>query len=293
MPENDYKKLYEDTAAELKQCQVDAQQAAKLLLRRDIALTEANEMLTQTNKAKSEFISLAAHQLRTPVATINWYTGSLADGKESENLSEKQMKKVRQIQSSSVHMAELIDTFLLMSRLELGTEGEQRKDIDLGVLIDEVEADLQFLMSQKNLHYTKSVDVKPQICADRNMLKSIVQNLLSNAMKYTPENGSIEMGVSVENVGVDFGGRSLSKDSLCFKVKDTGYGIPKAEQGKIFERLFRAENAVDKEIQGTGLGLYIVRLMIVQLGGEIWFSSEESKGTTFYVIIPVHMISTC
>jgi len=152
MSDHDYKKLYEDTSEELEQCQVDAKKAAKLLMRRDIALTEANNLLRQTNKAKSEFISRAAHQLRSPVATINWYISNLVDGKEKKNFSEKQESKLLQIQSSSKHMAELIDTFLLMSRLELGTSGENRKDIDFDVLLNDIKMDMNYMISQKTSH---------------------------------------------------------------------------------------------------------------------------------------------
>jgi len=293
MSDHDYKKLYEDTSEELEQCQVDAKKAAKLLMRRDIALTEANNLLRQTNKAKSEFISLAAHQLRSPVATINWYISNLVDGKEKKNFSEKQESKLLQIQSSSKHMAELIDTFLLMSRLELGTSGENRKDIDFDVLLNDIKMDMNYMISQKNITYETAIDVNTPVCADRNMLKSIVENLISNAVKYTPKEGSVTSSFSVLVSGKDFGGRSLQKESLCVKVIDTGLGIPKEQQGRIFERLFRADNVLSKDIQGTGLGLYIVKLMILQFGGDIWFSSVENEGTSFFVSIPVHMISAC
>jgi len=125
------------------------------------------------------------------------------------------------------------------------------------------------------------------------MLKSIVENLISNAVKYTPKEGSVTSSFSVLVSGKDFGGRSLQKESLCVKVIDTGLGIPKEQQGRIFERLFRADNVLSKDIQGTGLGLYIVKLMILQFGGDIWFSSVENEGTSFFVSIPVHMISAC
>jgi len=288
-----YKKLYTDTAIDLKQCRGEAQQAAKLLLRRDIALTEANDLLRQTNKAKSEFISLAAHQLRTPVATINWYIDNLISGKEKDSFSEKQHKKLTQIKSSSRHMAELIDTFLLMSRLELGTSGETRKDVDFEILLHDIKVDVEYLLSEKKINYTTHVDVATEICADRSMLKTIVENLVSNAIKYTPHEGDVDVSFGVTQENQEFGGRKVKQQSLTFTVSDSGYGIPQDQQGRIFDRLFRAENVVDKDIQGTGLGLYIVRLMVMQFGGDIWFASEEDKGATFYVSIPVHMISSC
>lgn len=285
--------MYEDVSAELKKCQLDSDKAAKLLMRRDIALTEANHLLKQTNKAKSEFISLAAHQLRTPVATINWYSGSLLNGKESKGFAKQQINKLLQIHTSSQHMAELIDTFLLMSRLELGTEGENRKDINFNTLMNGLDQELGILISEKKITYTKDIDVQEVICADRNMVVAILQNLISNAIKYTPDKGSVSVEIKIKQEGEKFGGRNIKRKSLTIEVEDNGFGIPKTQQSRIFERLFRADNVVNKDINGTGLGLYIVQLMIRQLGGDIWFVSEEGEGTIFHVAIPVHMISSC
>ena len=107
----------------------------------------------------------------------------------------------------------------------------------------------------------------------------VIQNLLSNAIKYTPEGGKIEISLSVDE-----------KKNLILKVSDTGYGIPKNQQDKIFTKLFRADNVIGKDTEGTGLGLYIAKSIVEQAGGKIWFESKENIGTTFYVSLVIGKI---
>jgi signal transduction histidine kinase len=102
----------------------------------------------------------------------------------------------------------------------------------------------------------------------------IIQNLLSNAVKYTPENGKVQISFSQHN-----------KKHILLKISDTGFGIPKNQQSKIFTKLFRADNAKLKDAEGTGLGLYIVKSIVDKTGGKVWFESKENKGTTFYVLV--------
>ena len=275
------------------QVQEESDKASKLLIRRDIELTEANEKLVQINKAKSEFISLAAHQLRTPVTTINWRLEKILS-KSKDDLSEDYKKGLEQIYASSQHLSGLIDTLLLMSKLELGVLDYSKKHINLIKIKDDINDDFNILVKNKGIDYVFDVSTDyefPEIYTDPNLLKSIFQNLLSNAIKYTPESGAVKAEIRRNNKGKQFGGRVLDNDSLCFSVEDTGFGIPKENQKRIFERLFRAGNIVDKNIQGTGLGLSIVKLIVEQLRGKIWFTSEEGRGSRFYVTIPLHILT--
>ncbi len=115
--------------------------------------------------------------------------------------------------------------------------------------------------------------------ADPKLLRMVVQNILSNAVKYTPEGGKIELSISLAD-----------KKNILLKISDTGYGIPKNQQDRIFTKLFRADNVRDKDTDGTGLGLYIVKSIVENSGGKIWFKSsgeEENSGTTFYVELPL------
>ena len=113
----------------------------------------------------------------------------------------------------------------------------------------------------------------------------VFQNLLANAVEYTPEAGTIKLSVS--KVSAEGGSASGGKGQLSIVVEDTGYGIPKNQQDKIFTKFFRADNVRDKDTDGTGLGLYIVKSIVENSGGKIWFESVENKGTTFYVTLPL------
>jgi len=115
----------------------------------------------------------------------------------------------------------------------------------------------------------------PKFQTDPKFLRMIFQNLLSNAVAYTPQGGRVELSISLDN-----------KKTLLIKFSDTGYGIPRSQQSQIFTKLFRADNVRDKATSGTGLGLYIAKLAVENFGGNIWFESKENKGTTFFVTLP-------
>jgi signal transduction histidine kinase len=126
------------------------------------------------------------------------------------------------------------------------------------------------------MHVEKKVGENlPQVNADPTLARMIIQNLLTNAIKYTPEEGTITCTLGVEG------------SDLALSVADTGYGIPLAEQPKIFTKLYRAENVRDKVTDGTGLGLYVIKAVVEETGGTIRFASQETKGTTFYITIPL------
>jgi len=115
----------------------------------------------------------------------------------------------------------------------------------------------------------------------------VLQNLLSNAVKYTPEKGQVKFNISQHNTGETVAGILVESDSVYVEVNDTGMGIPKKQQDKIFTKLFRADNVRAADTEGTGLGLYIVKSIVDHSGGRIWFNSEENKGTTFSLLLPL------
>ncbi len=256
---------------------------SKLLVQRDAQLTRVNEELTHLNEAKSQFISAASHQLRTPISTINWQTERILGGAIGD-LTQKQHDTFMQIRNSVRHMSELIDTLLMMSKLELGTADERNELFDFSDILKETFEDLALDCEEKDITFVQDICSDDTLCSDRNLIQSIVLNLISNAIKYTPANGSIK--ISAHRNLKKCGGREFEEGNFCIEVSDTGYGIPKDQQHKIFDRLFRAENAIDRNIKGSGLGLYIVELMTKKLGGQVWFTSVENQGTQFYVMIP-------
>ncbi len=231
----------------------------------------------QIDKAKTEFVSLASHQLRTPLSTVNWYTEMLLAGYTGE-INEKQKKYLDEIYRGNQRMVELVNALLNVSRLELGTFVVEPEPTDIVVLAKSAIDEQKNVIDQKKLkfsdHFANDV---PKINVDPKLLHMVFQNLLSNAVKYTLEGGSIEFGISLDK----------EKRYVNIRVADTGYGIPKNQQDKIFTKLFRADNVRKKDTEGTGLGLYIVKSIIEHTEGTIRFESEENKGTTFYISLPI------
>ena len=175
----------------------------------------------------------------------------------------------------SQRMVGLVNAFLNVSRIELGTFVVESEPVNLKEAAKIALKELAPAIGEKKIKVTASYDAKlPIMLLDPKLINIIFQNLLSNAVKYTPAGGAVSLVVSKDE-----------KD-VIIKVSDTGYGIPKDQQAKIFSKLFRADNVISKETEGTGLGLYIVKAIIDRSGGSIRFESDQDKGTTFFVTLP-------
>jgi PAS domain S-box-containing protein len=236
---------------------------------RDITLEQ------EIDRMKSEFISLASHQLRTPLSAIKTYSHMLVDGYMGE-VTPSQKKSLRTIITATNRMNELISTLLNITRIESGTIAVTPKLLQMDKISDEVLKELSLMSGDKSiqLSLTRSGTGSMSIKTDSLILKEIITNLVSNAIKYTPDNGSVTINV-----------RPRSHD-IQVSVTDTGWGIPKYAQDQIFSKFFRAHNIVKRETTGTGLGLYLVKGLLDRLGGKIWFVSEEGTGTTFSFSLP-------
>ena len=227
----------------------------------------------EVDKAKTEFVSVASHQLRTPLATINWYLEELI--KNTTNLSDKQVNYLKEVYNASRRMVVLINALLNTSRLEMGTFVVEPGHVKVPEVVRDVLKDLTAKIEQKHITISQKYDKDlPSMSADPKLLLIIFQNLLGNAIKYTNENDTITVSVT------------HTRQEFQISVSEHGYGIPKNQQDKIFTKLFRADNARMAEPEGTGLGLYIVKSIVTATGGKIWFESEENKGTTFFVSFP-------
>ena len=227
------------------------------------------------DKAKSEFVSLASHQLRTPLTTLSWISEILSSG-DNGKLNQKQKQYADEIYEASRRMINLVNAMLNVSRLELGTFTIEPKLMDIREIVKSCIKELLPQILEKKIIFREKYDKSTtSIFADPRLLDIVLENLFSNAVKYTPAGGRINF---------TFG---RNKDNLSITVADTGVGIPKSQQDKISTKLFRADNAKLIDPDGTGLGLYIVKEIIDHAGGKIWFESQEGKGTIFHITLPL------
>ena len=231
----------------------------------------------EIDRAKSEFVSLASHQLRTPLTTVSWYAEMILKGDVGEVVP-GQKKYLEEIYNGNRQMIELVSTLLNVSRIELGTFKAESKPTDICALAQRALDEQKPKIEEKGLAIVQKFDLNiSTFSTDPKLLGMIFDNLLSNAVEYTPPGGKIVFSLSLDGT-----------KALHIQVADTGYGIPKNQQDQIFSKFFRADNVRDKDTKGTGLGLYIVKSVVKDSGGKIWFESEENKGTAFHVSFPIN-----
>lgn len=240
----------------------------------------------EIDKAKTEFVSLASHQLRTPLSSINWYTEMLLAG-DAGSINEEQKKYLNEVAIGNQRMVDLVDSLLNVSRLDLGTFIVEPEPTNLKEMAESVLNELKPQINEKKIKveeiYQENI---PEFQADKKLLRMVFQNLLSNAVKYTNKEGIVKLEVSMIPKETVFHGKEIREDSLLITVSDSGIGIPVGQKDRIFSKMFRADNARESETEGTGLGLYIIKSIVDKSDGLIWFESEENKGTTFFVTFP-------
>jgi PAS domain S-box-containing protein len=235
----------------------------------------------EVDQAKTEFVSLASHQLRTPLTAINWYSEMLING-DAGKLTAKQMKYLGEIYTGNQRMVELVNALLNVSRLDLGTLVVEPKPTNLRELAESVIQEQSLQIKTRSIRLETKYAYEPEVISiDQKLMRMVLQNLLSNAIKYTPPEGSVSLHIE----------SGKETDQLLITVIDTGWGITKSQQPRIFEKLFRADNVKEKDTEGTGLGLYLVKSIIENLGGTIRFESKENEGTTFFVELSLNSLS--
>ena len=225
-------------------------------------------------RAKDELVSLASHQMRTPLTAIRWFAEMLDH--TSDNLSAEQTELLSSIRSSTHRMTNLVRDFLNVSRLELGRIKITPTELDVIALIEDELALIKPLLEEKQLTARiVSKSEKLLLDIDPSVFSQSIHNYLTNAIRYTKKPGStIEVKVKQD------------RSSVTISVIDQGIGIPKKSQKNIFSRFYRASNAVKTEAEGSGLGLYLVQLTIEASGGSVGFKSKEGEGSTFFIKIP-------
>ena len=228
----------------------------------------------EADRAKSEFVSTVSHELRTPLTSIKGYTDLLYMNAVGE-LNEEQKKFLYIIKVNADRLTALLTDLLDISRVETGRIRLDMKEVFMDEIVNDVVASLQPEIQRKGLHLTVNITPGMQpVRGDRGRIVQIMNNLLSNAYRYTPAGGIITVGVS------------QSDSMLRVDVTDTGIGISPKDQARLFARFYRADDPRVREISGTGLGLAITRMFVELHGGRIWVQSELNKGSTFTFVLP-------
>jgi PAS domain S-box-containing protein len=226
----------------------------------------------QAERMKSDFVSFVSHQLRTPLSGMSWMLELAAD---MPGIPEEARSHVADARESAARLATLINDLLDIARLESGRLSAVPEVLTLSTVTESVVAELQSLASEKGqeLGMRCEAGVQP-VFADAQLIRQAVTNLLSNAVKYTPRGGQIAVRLGQQ------GG------TVTWSVRDTGVGVPKVALPRLFEKFYRAHNAISIDAEGTGLGLHLVRLIVEQAGGRVWCESEEGQGATFAFTLP-------
>lgn len=240
-----------------------------------LKLRQQNKKLVAADELKDDFLSIASHQMRTPISTILGYTSILSSG-DAGAMSKEQEKFAKVVENSTKRLAYLINDFLTVSRLKSGKFAIEKTKTDLkAALKNEVES-LKNQFEAKNVKLSVQIDrYVPEMNADEQKLRQVMMNLMDNALHYTPEAGKVEVSLKSE-------GKNIS-----FEVKDNGIGVPKSEQAQLFSKMFRAGNAQKMRPDGTGLGLYLAKKVVLGHDGHIIFRSKEGEGSTFGFKIPI------
>ncbi len=246
---------------------------ARMLVRRDLELRKENQKITALDKEKSEFVSTVAHQLRTPLSAIKWTLDILLK-EDAGSLNSEQKALVMKAYESNERIINLIRDMLGVDRLESGT-GLSFFEISISDLVNNIVAEFQSQIERRHIRIDLNVEPDiPKVSVDPQKMRAVFQNLIENAVKYTTDEINISLKKEGENIKV--------------VISDNGIGIPDAQHQDIFKRFFRAENAMKRDPDGSGLGLFIVRSIIQRHGGEIEFKSGDNKGATFTFTVPLH-----
>jgi signal transduction histidine kinase len=238
-------------------------------------LRSANRHLRELDEAKDEFISMASHQLRTPLTSIKGYISMLAEG-DAGPLKKEQKEFLDYAYSGTNRMVSLISDLLNVSRMQAGRFMIERLPVDLTAIVADEVSNLQTHARPKGLKLEFKAPKKalPMVNLDENKTRQVIMNFVDNAIYYTKEGG---VTVTLDKVG----------SQLELRVKDTGIGVPPEAQKKLFHKFFRADNAQTVRPDGTGLGLYLAKRVVEDQGGSIIFETEEGKGSTFGFAMPL------
>ncbi len=264
-----------EAEAELERLLVGEQEARAMAEAAQRDLAEQNERLRELDRLKDEFIALVSHELRTPLTSIRGYTELLLDG-EAGDLTADQRQFLGIVERNSHRLLHLVGDLLFLAQVEAGKLVLDVGVLDLTALASESVETARPQAEAKGITLTLAAGPVPLIDGDRSRVAQLLDNLVSNAIKFTPEGGRVDVRVRTHG------------DEAILEVRDSGMGIPAREQEFLFQRFFRTTRATEQAIQGTGLGLAISKAIVEAHSGRITVASEEGAGAAFHVAIPLH-----
>ena len=245
------------------------------MIKKPIQPRGKNENPLTEEKLKTDFITLSSHQLRTPLSAIKWFVEIMLTERMGK-LNKKQEEYLKEIQRSNERAIALVNDLLQVSRAQEGKLHLDFTETNLSQLVEETVDSHRSLMDNNHISFNLEIinGPLPVVVVDRVKIRRVIQNLLVNAVKYTPREGSVQVVIKKE-----------PKQIVC-SFSDNGVGIPADEQDGIFQRFFRGSNVSKIQPDGTGLGLFIAKFLVEAHKGKIWFESKEGAGTTFYFSLP-------
>jgi len=241
-------------------------------------ITQGFDKLAQANKMKTEFVSIASHQLRTPLSAMRWTLNLLNEEQKTPVISAlNQANYLSLIKESNERMIRLVNDLLDVSRIEMGKIILNPRQVNIFVLIKKIIDDFTPLARASNVDISLDApETLPNVFVDPEKISLVIQNLVDNAVKYIRGKGAVKISAQAIN------------NSVKITVRDSGVGIPQTQQKHIFQKFFRADNVMKHQTVGTGLGLFIAKAVVEESKGKIWFESQEGKGTTFYFTLPIY-----
>jgi signal transduction histidine kinase len=236
-------------------------------------LESRNREVERANQLKSEFLASMSHELRTPLHTIIGFAELLGEELEGP-LNDKQKRFINHIHTDSIHLLALINDILDISKIESGRLGLRRETFDIGGTLEEALSSVRPQAAAKSIAIETSLSLPATIFADRLRVKQVLFNLLSNALKFTPNGGKILINAALRDGVIEI------------SVSDTGIGIAKEQHEAVFDKFYQVGSTTKGVREGTGLGLAITKALVEEHGGGIWLESEPGKGSRFTFTIP-------
>jgi signal transduction histidine kinase len=252
---------------------IGLESTSKMLVRRDLDLRKAYTSLKSLDKEKSEFVAIAAHQLRTPLTTTLWAHRMIMED-ETDNLTEKQVKLLERSATSVEHIHELVEELIQVDKLEYGNNDLELQNGNLEKVLESLINSHQPKIEERGLIIEKQYHYAEAVSFDSHQLSEALGNLIDNAIKYTPDKGKIIVSIKKED------------NFVCIEVIDTGIGVPPGKEDSLFKKFSRMSNAESIDAGGSGLGLYIARKIVEKHKGMIAYSPSSEGGSVFSVKIP-------